>query len=302
LLLLLVPCALLYVIGVQAGRSADGVQPWQAVLLVTAVLLAPLALFQLLDTLGGDAGEPLHQVWIFLATAGLAGYAAFGLGASYQALLASLALVLAWIAFADKVLDEPSLGTVRALLLVAAAALVGGALVLRARRLPQAPEMITAGGIAAVLAGLLGAFETLALLTGRIFGGAFDGEPDSPIWNVVLLVVSLALVGYGARAAARGPAYVGAVGLGAFALLIGLEVSGLIEDQAEQKLVGWPLLLLLGGGAALAAGLVLGSGGRSGKGDLEPADRSEVHARPVAGDNVRGGGERAGDDAVPRVE
>ena len=89
------------------------------------------------------------------------------------------------------------------------------------------------------------------------------------IWAIVLfarspgwmegwwVVVSLALVGYGARVGARGPAYVGALGLLAFALLVGLELGGLIDGDADGKLVGWPLLLLLGGGAALAAGLAL---------------------------------------------
>jgi len=269
LLVLLVPCVLLYGVGVLADRTGAGAQAWQAVLLVTAVLLAPPALGQLLQVLDSGADSSFHLVWIFGSGAGLAAYAAFRLGASYQALLAALFLVVAWLGLADWVLDEPELGTFRGLLIVAAAALVGAALVLQARNLPQAPELITAAGLAAVTAGLLGAFETAALVTGNIFGGGLEGEAQSQLWDVALLLVAGALVGYGARVGARGPVYVGALGLFAFAILTGLELSGrelseIVEGDPSQSLVGWPLLLLLGGGAALVAGLVLGGGPSSG--------------------------------------
>lgn len=259
-LVLAVPVVLLYGLGLGAGREriADQPQPWQEVLLLTAVLLYPVALFQLVDTLGGDTDNTLHQIWIWGSMAALAGYAAFVLGSSYQALVASLALGLAWLALWDKVLGDPSASTFRVLLFIAAAAFIAGSLALRQRGRRQAPELITAAGILGVLGGLLGAFETIGELTGGLFGTVEDsGGGQSVFWDLVLLGVSLALVGYGARVGARGPAYVGALGLLAFALLVGLELGGLIDGDADGKLVGWPLLLLLGGGAALAAGLAL---------------------------------------------
>lgn len=278
LLVLLVPCALLYALGVQAERTQASGQPWQAVLLVTAVLLAPSVLFQFLDVVGGSADDSLNQAWIFAATAALAGYAAFRLGASYQALLGSLALVYAWLALGDKVLDSPSIGTFRVLLILAAIALVAGSVLLRARGMPQASELVTAAGISAVLAGLLGAFESVGELGAGIFGGDMDGDGQSAFWDAVVLAVSLVLVGYGARVGARGPAYVGAVGVFAFTLLVGLELSGLIEGDAEHKLVGWPLLLLLAGAIALAAGVGLGPATRGG-----PARQGEPPTQPMAG-------------------
>ncbi len=278
LLVLLLPCALLYALGAQAGRTQTSGQPWQAVLLVAAVLLAPLVLFQLLDVIGGSADDSLNQAWIFAATAALAAYAALRLGASYQALLGSLALVYAWLALGDKVLDSPSTATFRVLLILAAIALIAAAVLLRARDMPQGRELVTAAGISAVLAGLLGAFEAVAELGGGIFGGDLDGDGQSAFWDVVVLAVSLVLVGYGARVGARGPAYVGAVGLIAFSLLVGLELSRLIEGDAERKLVGWPLLLLLAGAAALAAGLGLGPSARGG-----PGRGDEPPTRPMAG-------------------
>ncbi len=259
LLVVLVPVVLLYGLGLRAGRhgTAVGPQPWQAVLLLAAVLLSPVALFQLLEVLGGDMDNSLHSAWIFVLVAALAGYAAFVLGAVYQALVASLALSYAWLSLADAVLDEPSVGTFRVLLIIAAVALIAGSVALRRRSMVQAPELITAAGIVAVIAGLLGVFDSLAGLTGGLLSGSPDSEGQSAFWDIALLAVSLALVGYGARVGARGPAYVGAVGLLAFTLIVGLELAGLLEGDADGKLVGWPLLLLLGGGAALAAGLGL---------------------------------------------
>jgi hypothetical protein len=56
-------------------------------------------------------------------------------------------------------------------------------------------------------------------------------------------------------ARARGPAYVGVVGLLAFALIQGAELNALVEgEQADGSFVGWPLILVLVGAAALAAG------------------------------------------------
>jgi len=280
LLVLLVPLVLLYGLGVRAGRHAAdaGPQPWQAVLLLAGVLLSPFALFQLLEVLGGDPDNSLHSAWIFTAVAALAGYAAFALGAVYQTLVASLALSFAWLSIADAVLDEPSVGTFRVLLIIAAAALIAGSVVLRRRRMAQAPELITAAGIVAVVATLLGVFESLAAFSGGLLSGSVDGGGQSAFWDVALLLVSLALVGYGARVGARGPAYVGAIGLLAFTLIVGLELAGLLEGDADGKLVGWPLLLLGGGAAALAAGLGLTPPGQGSGVRNEPAP-----TRPMEG-------------------
>jgi hypothetical protein len=54
----------------------------------------------------------------------------------------------------------------------------------------------------------------------------------------------------------RGPAYVGFVGLLLFAGIVGVELSDLVKGKTpDGSLVGWPLVLLLSGGAAVAAGM-----------------------------------------------
>ena len=262
LLVLLVPCVALYGVGVAGRASGEPLQPWQSVLLVAGVLLVPLVLLQFVDTIGGSTGDSLNVAWIFAVTAALAAYASLNLGAAYQALLAALAVLIAWLSFWDKVLDDPSVNTFRWLLIVIGAGFLAGAIALRRQEARQARELITAAGIAAVLVGLLGAAEVLAELIGGLFapdvGGGGGGQ--SVVWDVFLLAASLALVGYGARVGARGPAYVGTFGLLVFVLIIGAEVGALADlEDREGKLVGWPLILLLGGAAALVAGLRPGS-------------------------------------------
>jgi hypothetical protein len=262
LLVVLVPCTLLYGLGVVGRTSGHPLQPWQSVLLVTGVLLVPLVLFQFLDTIGGNTGDSLNVAWIFAATAGLAAYASFNLGAAYQTFLGAVAAIVAWLAFWDKVLDDPSINTLRWLLIVIGVAYLAGALALRRREAPQAPELITGAGIAAVLVGILGAANVLAELAAGLFAPEFEGGGQSAFWDVFLLATSLALVAYGARVRARGPAYIGAIGLVVFILIIGVEVGAIADlEDPEGKLVGWPLILLLVGAAGLLAGLRPGRAG-----------------------------------------
>jgi hypothetical protein len=73
-------------------------------------------------------------------------------------------------------------------------------------------------------------------------------------WDLYLLVVSLALVWVGSRARVRGLGYVGGVGLLAFLLSVGEQVTRLESGRAPTShIVGWPLALLIIGLAGLAA-------------------------------------------------
>jgi hypothetical protein len=238
-----------------------GVSRWRATLLVTAVLLSVFFFVKLMETVGLDPDGDLVSFLIFGLVAAAAAYAAFVLGVAYLALLAALAGVGAWLSLWSIPLDDPSADTQRWLLVLLAAGYLVLGVFLHERRARQAPEIVTAAGIVAVTAGLLGVLIGAAAATVGLVPGTGDeggGGGQSFFWDLLLLAVSLALVVYGAWAQARGPAYVGAVGLLAFAIIQGLEVNALLDRESpDGSVLGWPLALLLIGAAVLAAGLFL---------------------------------------------
>jgi hypothetical protein len=262
LLVLALPAALLFGIGAAAARATGAVARWHAVLMVTGVLLSTLAFGQLWDTLGVDTSENEFGFLIFACVAALAAVGAFLVGAAYQALLAALSLTFAWLYLWDMILDEPSTNGFRWLLLILCVGYAAGAVALMSRDAPQAPELVTAAGIAGVLVGVLGVAEGASSLFGGLLAGDPTGEGGGQgfFWDLFLLVISMGLVAYGAAAHARGPAYVGFVGLLSFALMQGAEVGAILEgEQPDKSFAGWPLVLLLIGGGALVAGLLLRS-------------------------------------------
>jgi hypothetical protein len=73
-------------------------------------------------------------------------------------------------------------------------------------------------------------------------------------WDLYLLIASLALVWIGSRARFRGLGYVGGVGLLAFLISIGSQITRLESGRAPSTgIVGWPLALLIVGLVGLAA-------------------------------------------------
>jgi hypothetical protein len=260
---LMVPSLVLFALAL-AGRARWGLQGWQAAFLVFATILLLGALVQLVTATDGNPRATLNLLWTFGVTGLVAIVTAFALRAPYQMLLGAAALVISWLALWDKVLDNPKGNTVRWLLVALAAIyFVGGALLQRARR-PQASDLIAVAGFVAVIAGALS--FAAASAAGQF--GALSGDVPKPTqgWNVFLLVVSLALIAYGARSATRGPAYAGAVGLTLFILLVGADLVSRLSGDKGGGVVGWPLILLIGGGAALALSFVLKPGSLGGPG------------------------------------
>jgi hypothetical protein len=259
LIVLAVPCVVVFGLGAFGALAAGAVARWHAVLMVTGVLLSALAFGQLWDLVGVNTDSSGFGFLIFICVAGLAAFASFGVGAAYQALLAALAGIATWIFFFDMILDDPGATTFRWLLLVLCLVFVAVAFALREREAPQAPEFVTAAGIAGVSVGLIGVIAGAGdAFGGLFFGGAtIEGEGQSVVWDIWLLLFSLGLVAYGALVHARGPAYVGFVGLFAFALLQGLEINARLEgDEPDLSFAGWPLILLLVGAAGLVAGAI----------------------------------------------
>jgi hypothetical protein len=104
-------------------------------------------------------------------------------------------------------------------------------------------------------------------------------------WNVFLLVVSLVLIAYSSRGATRGPGYVGALGLAGFIGLTGLDLVNRFSGHKAGGVVGWPLILLIGGGLLTAAGFALrpGAGGPGAGGPGGPGYGGPGYGGPPPG-------------------
>lgn len=257
---LVIAFAFLYGVGMLGALSTGRLRSWEAVYLVFGVLVAPWVLVQFVEAIGGSPGASLNIVWVFAVTAGLAAAAALIAGLRYGLLLASLAVIVSWSALWDEILSNgigQHFGTYRGLLIILAALL--GAAAFAVWRLDQregagrATEIVTGAAASAVLACSL-SFPKVFALDNPFF--SVSGPESSLFWEIVLLVVSLLAVGYGSRFAARGPAYVGGIGLAVFLLLAGIDVNDATPDG---KIVGWPLILVIVGAVAFAISLVPGT-------------------------------------------
>lgn len=271
---------------------------WESVLVVLGLLLLPLALYQFLELIDGDPSASLNTAWIFgvVAAAGIA--AALHAGVRYALLIAGLAIVIVVLALVDEILSDGlagDFGTFRGVCMVIAAGLAAGAFALATRtdrlRDRHAPtELVTAAGLAFLLGAGLLSFTGIpgAGLINDPSGLSSGGEGATPslFWDLVLLLGSLVLVAFGAVVGARGPVYVGAIGLLIFAALVGLDLD---DDSPAGKVIGWPLILLLAAAAAFAASLVpnlrLGSLGldrlaRHGDDHRHHDHATEVHRDP----------------------
>ena len=268
LFVLLIPFALLYGLGILGRAGGAGAQPWQSVFLVFAVLLFPLVGFQFLEVVDGDPDAPLNSVWIFGVTAALGVFAAIYTGATPAGGLGALAAIVAWLALWNEILgdDDFTTDTLRWLLVIIAAIYIG--IVVLARAWPRAGQisgLVTAAGVAAVVAGSIGAFAALGALLNPLGGAGLpaniEGAKPGVGWDIFLGAASAALIGFSARTGRRGPGLVGAFGLAIFIFVVGAEITEAVkEGMADGKLVGWPLILLLLGAAALAASFLIPPG------------------------------------------
>jgi len=259
-----IPAIALYMLSVFAPPSGEGERGWRSVVAVTAILLAPVAMLELLNWLGADAGADLWRVAVFALTALLAGYGARRAAVPYLCLLAGLAALVAWLFLWDEI-AHPSADTARWLLIVAAAVLFAAAMLIARRGAAGAREVATVGGLAAVLPGVVGVL--IGFVTGVTRGllAPSSGLPRSgfplskPLsgsetfgWDLYLLIVSTLLVWLGSRVRSRGLGYAGGLGILTFIVSVGAQVTRLEAGRAPQTSVGgWPVVLIVIGCVAL---------------------------------------------------
>src|SRR4051794_32161134 len=250
----------LILLGLGVARRAPGeLGGWRTSFLVFGTLLLVASLLQFVNAAGGDSGKPLNLFWTFALAGAVAVVSSLALRANVQMLVGALFGLVAWLALWTKILDNPSGDTVRWLLIVLALIYVGVAFVLARARAPQASDLITVAGIAAVLAAIISLAGAAQSVIGSAGSAPLPGGVPKPGqgWNLFLLVVSLVLIAYSSRGATRGPGYVGAFGLLGFIGLTGLDLVNRLNGDEAGGVVGWPLILLIGGGLLVAAGFLL---------------------------------------------
>jgi hypothetical protein len=267
-LVLALPAAYLYG-GIFTREQTGELRPWQAVHSVFGLLFVPLALLQFVDMIGGNPNAGMNVFWAFAATAALAFYAGAMIGVRVQLLFGSIALIISWTALWNAILDGgigAHWGVYRGLLGILAIGLLAGAVyvwrtnpggdqVAGSATAPsgdlglwKASELLTGAGIAAVIACALG---ITALGNLNPLGTGTPPIETTNLWDILLLVVSLGLVGIGSQIGVRGPVYIGAIGLTLFLVIAGLDLNS--GQPHPFKLGVWPWVLL--GLGVIALGL-----------------------------------------------
>jgi hypothetical protein len=262
---LLIPSAVLLALAFRERVPGDR-EGWRAAFLVFGTLLLLAAFLQLVKAAHGSP-RGLNLVWTFGVAGAVAVFTSFALRAPFQMLLGAIFGIVAWLALWDKIIGNPSPQTLQWLLLALAVIYFVIALVLVRAGEPQALDLITAASLAAVLAAAF-TFAGLASGLSGVSASALSGNVPKPSqgWNIFLLVVSLLSISFGSRGPTRGPSYVGAFGLLAFIALTGTDVVHRISGGGGGGVAGWPLILLILGVLALAAGFVLRPGAPGGPG------------------------------------
>lgn len=279
MLVALIPAVVLYalalgVLGDRRHGPRGDPEPWQTVLAIIAVILNSIWLVLFFRWVG-VRGTPA-TVAGFGLTAASAAYAAWWANVRYAALLAALDMVVAWLALWNKILGHPSANTNRWLLVIVGVMLVVGAVALARRGRREASELVTAAGVAGVVASSIGAYlGVFAITLNRVlvdvglrplFGGLVVRQHF--IWDLALLLIAVALIAYGSRARVRGPGYIGTAGLLIFVFSVGFQFTA---RRPPSSVVGWPLTLLLVGAAALVLGF-FGSRLTRARGTSSPVD------------------------------
>ncbi len=258
-LVVAIPAVYLYG-GILTRPQTGELRTWQAVHSVFGLIFVPFALAQFVDLVGGNPNASLNVFWIFGVTAALAFYAGAVAGVRVQLLLGSIAVIVFWTALWDKILSDgitAHWGVYRGLLGIVAIGLLAAALyvwrtnpggdeVAGSATAPsgdlglwKASELFTGAGIAAVIACALGVTAVGNL---NPLGTGTPPIETTNLWDILLLLVSLGLVGIGSQIGTRGPVYVGAIGLILFLVIAGLDLNS--TPPHPFKFGVWPWVLL----------------------------------------------------------
>jgi hypothetical protein len=269
----LLACALVLGMGLLAPLEEERPRAYQTVLLLAGLTLLALTIFRLAQVLGEDS--PLAAsgtvTWTTTLFAAVAAVAAWRLRSPICALVEFVAGGITLLAFVDWVFQPSGPDTFRWVLL---ALVLGYATVhvrLREGWPRHAVHAVNAAGIAGIV--LAASFASRGFIA--VGPGGIGREPLNPGagWELVLLAIGFALAAYAAVDREPGPGYLGFAVLVLFVVLAGQPSTG------GASLIGWPILLLLLGGAGVVAGL-------RPRRDLppEPGPPEPPPPRPLTGD------------------
>lgn len=291
-LLLALPTAFLYGLGVAPGLIGVGARRWQVAFAVAGTLLIPLTLYQLVSVVDDTYDESLVGIFVFALAAAAAVGAWLITTGRFLILIAATFGAITVLFFLDKLLGsgvDSDPGAVRLILLAYGVGVIVVGVLLQRADDPDSEtlfsEFLTGAGIAALIAFLVGLADSIgALLLG--FGGFFGADAgdlgQSWFWDLVMLAVGIGLIVAGVGRGLRGPAYVGAIILILYLYSVGLDLDG---NPPEGKILGWPLILTLLGLGLFAFTLTASgpSATRAGSSDLGgwfdgegEAERSEL--------------------------
>ena len=246
-LLLVIPCVLLLGLAARPDglSGSSGVEPWRVAFGLAGLVLLGFALVQTTIVLGDDAPGNVTATWVLIAVGVLAILLARRTNSRGATLLACVALGGALFAFADWTGDGLGVNGVRDLFLAEGVAFLIAAAIMRRTRIEHSHLLVAIGAAALIVGALLGAFDEIEPSILVLPEGFADPPEVGGVgWELILLGVSLGSLAYAALEAARGPAYVGILGLLAFFSLV-----------LDGSLMGWPLVLAGIAAVAIAYGL-----------------------------------------------
>jgi hypothetical protein len=236
--------AFVVALAVLAPDEPDGPRPWLSVILVSAFVLLVEGLGELADALGAEGQSSSGTVtWVGAVVAAAMAWFARRRDSAICTLLAAATAVVTLLAAVDFIFDlDNPLRTFRWVLLFAALGLAAAGATWAEQRRRHGVALVDVAGLATlgiaitfVFSGLVGLFDE----------AGFEGPGWG--WELTLLVAGAALAVAAVHWREPGPGYLAAANLLAFVVM-----ASLTDDPS---LIGWPLVLLIAAGAAIAAAL-----------------------------------------------
>lgn len=238
-----------------APLEGESPRPYHSMLLVSGLLTLLVALLLLARTLG--AGPSVVRgagFWTFGLEAAAAGFAGWRFNSAICTLIAALAAAASYEALINWVFGPIGLGTFRAMLVVISGAFAAGAIRLHDRQRRHSVALVNAVGLATLVLALTFVTSAITALQSSAALGSLD-RASSGVgfgWKLYALAIGFGLVAYAGVDREPGPAYLGTAVLLLFAVVVSFPSIGGVRGGS---LVGWPLFLLVVGGAGLAIGL-----------------------------------------------